>query len=378
MKLVVNSIPAKGLVTGIGRYVRSLYEVILKYEGVDVTFFDGVKSEKTLPPYRDPKKYISFIDRFSSLPWWATSWVRSLYWLFFEKRLQKLLDKVKASLYHEPALFPAKITHRPQVLNIHDLSLMKMDQFHPKDRVTFFRIFFKKRLSLANHIITVSEFIKGEVSDLLSVPLEKITAIPLAPSKHFYPRPSSEVRKVMEKYNLRKPFIIAVGSIDPRKNLKLVIQALNTMDYKDLVLVLVGWKGWGYKELEKDLNRLKRGDKVRLLGYVPDEDLASLYSGALSLVYPSLYEGFGLPVVEAMACGCPVICSNTSSLPEVAGNAAILIDPYDSRALAEAIAAFLENKPLREQFIHLGFYRLAHFSWEKTAEKTIQLFRSLV
>lgn len=378
MRIVVNSIPAKGLLTGIGRYVRSLYDAILRYKEVKVIFFDGIHCEKALPSPGNLRGQPPVVDRVSRLPWWILVWARSVYWVMFERRLKNILRNFNASLYHEPSFFPAKADYCPQVFTLHDLSLLKTPRFHPKDRVAFFRLFFNRRISFASHIITVSEFMKREILDLLHLPPERVTAIHLAPSPNFYPRSSSVVSRVMEKYNIRHPFIIAVGSIDPRKNLKLILHALDIMENRSLMLVLVGWKGWGYEELKEVLYRINSKERVRFLGYIPDDDLAALYSGSHCLVYPSLYEGFGLPVIEAMACGCPVICSNTSSLPEVAGEAAIFINPQKPEELADAITVILENESQRQQLIHLGFYQASKFSWEKTAENTIRLFRSLI
>lgn len=378
MRIVVNSIPVKGLLTGIGRYIRSLYDAILKIEGIKVTFFDGILCEKTLPSQSNLRGRPSVVDKVSRLPWWILVWARAVYWMMFEKRLKGILGKLNASIYHEPSFFPANVDCCPQVFTLHDLSLLNTPQFHPKDRVAFFRLFFRRRIHFASHIITVSEFMKREILNLLHLPSDKVTAIHLAPSSNFYPRSSLTVEKVMEKYSIRNPFIIAVGSIDPRKNLRLILHALDIINHNNLMLALVGWKGWGYEEFKEILSRINSKERVRFLGYIPDDDLAALYSGSHCLVYPSLYEGFGLPVIEAMACGCPVICSNTSSLPEVAGEAAIFINPHNPEELADAIMLLLENESQRQQLIHLGFYRASKFSWEKTAEDTVKLFRSLL
>lgn len=378
MRIVVNSIPAKGIVTGIGRYVRSLYDSILKQNGVDVTFFDGIRLEKVLPPSTDPTRPVALVDRLVSLPWWLLAGLRAVYWLGFEARLNVILKRLGASLYHETGFFPAKVNACPQIFTIYDLSLIKTPHFHPKDRVAFFRLFFKRRLSFAEQIITISEFVRREVLELLPLAPNKVTAIPLSPSEHFFPRPYSSVNDVVAKHGLKKPYILAVGSIDPRKNLRLLIRAIALLERKDLMLVIVGWRGWGYGDLAKELEKLKAKIPVRFLGYLSDEELASLYTGAHFLVYPSLYEGFGLPVVEAMACGCPVICSNTSSLPEVAGDAAVFVSPYDVEGLAEKMKLLLDDEPLRQDLIHRGFSRASQFSWERTAEETLRLFRSII
>ncbi|MGC8719916.1 MAG: glycosyltransferase family 4 protein [Thermodesulforhabdaceae bacterium] len=378
MHVVVNSIPAKGIVTGIGRYVRSLYDAVLRRGDTEVTFFDGKTIEKVLPPYPDPAKYVAVADRLSNFPWWLLTFHRAIFWLGFEIRLNSVLKRQHASLYHEPGFFPARVTHCPQVLTIYDLSLIKMPYFHPKDRVAFFRLFFKRRLPFASHIITISEFIRQEVLEFLPVEPHRVTAVPLASSGNFRPRAISSVRNIMEKYGLRKPYILAVGTIDPRKNLRLLLRSLALMNREDVMLVMVGWKGWGYGDLANEIEKLKARIPIRFLGYLSDEELAALYSGAHFLVYPSLYEGFGLPVLEAMACGCPVICSSTSSLPEVAGDAALYIDPHNAGDLAGKMELLLDDEPMRQDLVHRGLLRAAEFSWEKVAEKTLQVFRSII
>jgi len=378
MRIVINSIPAQGLLTGIGRYIRSLYAAIMEIGGCELIFFDGTRSQRALPSPADPRKFISVVDVLGKLPWWCLTWLRIARWLVFEWRLEKLIRNVNASIYHETGFFPAKVLSCPQVFTLYDLSLLKMPQFHPKDRVAFFRFFFQKRFAEADHILTISEFMREEIFQHLSINPQKVTAIHLAPSKEFYPRSSYAVKSAMERYGLKQPFILAVGSIDPRKNLKLILRALALIKRSDLTLVIVGWKGWGYGELKEEVEKI--GDRVnlKLLGYVSDEDLAGLYGGASVLVYPSLYEGFGLPILEAMSCGCPVICARTSSLPEVAGNAAIFIDPCSPRELADAITTVLDDILIRRDLIERGFHQAGKFSWDKTAVETLKVFRSLL
>jgi alpha-1,3-rhamnosyl/mannosyltransferase len=378
MRIVVNSIPAQGLLTGIGRYIRSLYEAIMEIGGCELVFFDGTRSRRDLPSPADPEKFISMADVLDKLPWWCLTWLRIARWLVFEWRLEKLIRNVNASIYHETGFFPAKVLSCPQVFNLYDLSLLKTPQFHPKDRVAFFRFFFPKRFANADHILTISEFMRKEILRHLPVSPEKVTAIHLAPSKEFYPRPYYVVRSVMERYGLKPPFILAVGSIDPRKNLKLLLRASALINRADLTLVIVGWKGWGYGELQEEVRKIGEKVKLKLLGYISDEDLAALYGGSSVMVYPSLYEGFGLPILEAMSCGCPVICTRTSSLPEVAGNAALFVDPYNPQELADAIATVVDDITIRRDLIERGFRQAAKFSWEKTAVETLKVFRSLL
>ena len=164
-----------------------------------------------------------------------------------------------------------------------------------------------------------------------------------------------------------------VGS---RKNLPLLIKALKMAKTK-IPLIIAGWEGWGEKSWMVEIERLGLQQRVFIRGYVDDEDLARLYSGARALVYPSMYEGFGLPLLEAMACGCPVICSNAASLPEVAGNAAALFDAHDPEALAREIDRLIDESEFRNGLIRKGFDRSAQFNWGKSAQKTVDVFRKV-
>jgi len=167
-----------------------------------------------------------------------------------------------------------------------------------------------------------------------------------------------------------------VGSLEPRKNLSLLIKALG-MVKTTIPLIMAGWEGWGDKPWMAEIERQGLQQRVFVTGYVDDEDLARLYSGARALVYPSLYEGFGLPLLEAMACGCPVICSNAASLPEVAGNAAVLFHPNDYKALAKGIDRLIEDSEFRNDLIRKGFGRSAQFNWRQSAQKTVDVFRKV-
>ncbi|MDZ7664841.1 MAG: glycosyltransferase family 1 protein [Desulfotignum sp.] len=177
-----------------------------------------------------------------------------------------------------------------------------------------------------------------------------------------------------EKYGLPHDYLLFVSSLEPRKNISLLIDALAAAK-TDIPLVLVGWHGWGEKAWLEKMDTLLQKNRIILTGHVPDQDLKAVYTGAAALVYPSLYEGFGLPLLEAMACGCPVICSNTASMPEVVKDAALLIDPSSSDSLAHAIDTMVHDTRVRTALIQKGFVRAGQFTWEKTARQTIDIFK---
>ena len=177
---------------------------------------------------------------------------------------------------------------------------------------------------------------------------------PLSPDPLFCPCSTDVVETIKTKYNLPESYLLFVGSLEPRKNIALLIDALQAVK-TDIPLVLVGWHGWGYKGWLEKIKTTDLKSRIYVIGHVPDDDLKAIYSGAAALVYPSLYEGFGLPILEAMACGCPVICSNTASMPEVAGDAAILIDPGRVVELAAAIETIVYDSETKKLPCGTGF-----------------------
>ncbi|MBI4141752.1 glycosyltransferase family 4 protein, partial [Candidatus Woesearchaeota archaeon] len=180
------------------------------------------------------------------------------------------------------------------------------------------------------------------------------------------------------KYKIKHQFILFVGTIEPRKNLTRLVEAFLHVKKKGLKLVIVGEKGWKNEDFYKMIEELDLKENVLFTGYVPDKDLVQFYRAAEMFVYPSIYEGFGIPVIEAMACGCPVITSNISSLKEIANGAAVLVNPSHTKEIAKAIETVLKNKALQAHLAHIGQLRAQKFTWEKTAKKTLDVYRSVI
>lgn len=231
----------------------------------------------------------------------------------------------------------------------------------------------------AKRLLTFSNTVKEQLINWFGFPKEKIIVTPLAPAEHFKPQPKERIEHVMRKYGLPERFVIYVGVIEPRKNLPTLFKALamlkSSLPHK---LVLAGDVGWyGESEIE-EINRLGLDGQVICTGYVPDEDLPAMICGADALVYPSLAEGFGLPVLEAMACGTPVICSSAPALPEIAEGAALMVDPHDVDSWAEALRQLLTDSDLRLELRRKGLERASQFSWERTARLTLRAFEEAV
>ncbi|WP_406657589.1 glycosyltransferase family 1 protein [Methanolobus sp. ZRKC2] len=262
-----------------------------------------------------------------------------------------------------------------KVVTIHDLAyfMPELNAYTWKD--TFYmKKMIKSSSNRADLIISVSENTKKDIVSILRTKEEKVKAINSGVSSEFKIIKNNQVLDdIRQKYQLNNEFILFTGGITPRKNMLRLIQAFNIISEKvphDLVLTDVG--GWNNKE---ELRVIEQNDRIRRLGFIKDEDMPALYNLAGIFAYPSLYEGFGLPLLEAMACGCPVVSSNCSSLPEVVGDAAVMVDPYDIDTLAKAIYEVLVNDNLREELITKGLDRVKEFSWDKCARETLNVLK---
>ena len=271
----------------------------------------------------------------------------------------------------------------PVVVSIHDLSFEHLPQtFHRRSRIQL-RLTVRNSARRAAKILTLSEHTRRDVIDTYGIEPSRITAIPLAAPRHFSPvEDNRELQRVRHTYGIDGKYILSVGSIQPRKNLARLVQAYaslrDTHSETDLPkLVLVGKRGWLYDETLRALEQNKVESSVILTGYVPESDLPALYSGAICFVYPSYFEGFGLPPLEAMKCGTPVIVGNQTSLPEVVGDAGLTVDPFDVRSIAEAIDKLINDSDLRGTLSVKGRSRAETFDWRKTAQQTLEIYEQV-
>ncbi len=260
------------------------------------------------------------------------------------------------------------------VLTIFDLTPLTHPHCHLPSTIDATRItmLWARR---AKRLLTFSNAVKEQLANLFGFAREKIVVTPLAPAEHFKPQPREKIEHVLRKYGLPKQFVIYVGVIEPRKNLPTLLKAFAAL--KGLLphkLVLVGDVGWYGEDTIGEIGRLGLDREVIHIGYVPDDDLPAMICGAEALVYPSLAEGFGLPVIEAMACGTPVICSNAPALPEIAEGAALMVDPNDVDGWAKALMQLLTDCDLRTELSRKGLERASQFSWEQTAMLTLNAF----
>ncbi|VVB55591.1 D-inositol-3-phosphate glycosyltransferase [uncultured archaeon] len=295
--------------------------------------------------------------------------------------LPLILQKKKIDIVHDtyhfgPFLFPAKYK---KIVTVHDITPIILSGYHQKLSIAYHKIIMYLILKHVDKIITVSNNTKTDLIKCFSIPGDKIKVIYLAADKIYYRRTNDEIIPIKKKYGLNSKIILYIGTLEPRKNVVGLIKSFHILKNLGLEhkLVIVGRKGWGYIEIFECVKKLNLQKDVIFLGYVPTEDLPAMYSMSDLFVYPSFYEGFGLPPLEAMACGCPVIASNTSSLPEVVGDAGIMIDPYNIDELSEAMYSVLINEMDRKDMIKKGLERAEMFSWKKTAEETLEVYEEV-
>ena len=296
-----------------------------------------------------------------------------------EQRLLSLeLRFTPLDVLHSPDFIPPLRRRCRSIITIHDLAFLLYPQFLTKSSARYYGQI-DQAVRHTDHIIAVTESTRRDIVRLLGVPEQMITVIYEAPRRFFQRLPDTDLRaRLQKRFGLRRDFVLFVGTVEPRKNVPALLSAYQQLlhhYHPEVDLVLAGAFGWLTDEVHGLMNRLGLTDRVRFLGRVSDEELAWLYNTAQMLVWPSLYEGFGLPPLEAMACGAPVVVSNTSSLPEVVGDAALLVDPTNVDELTVAIWRLLSDQALRQELIGKGFKRAACFSWERAARETLALYR---
>ena len=372
IKLLVNAVPMVNVNTGIGRYLRCLYAEMERVYGdrLEIGYFDGVKVSSMMPGGpSNLNRWTKGIDLFWRMPVYPALIVR-LGFHFVREAIFRQWSRY-FELYHEAGFFPFSVSSRLKtVFTLCDLSLIRFPQYHPRERVLYSRLFFQTRRNRVDYFLTISRFAAREIQEVLNIDSGKISVTHLAhDNKVFYPRSQEEVSVFLRHQALPERYFLFVGAGDPRKNMHVIPEALERAGL-EVPLVVVGWSGWLGGEISK---------RVIPLGYVSDDELACAYSGALAMIFPSSYEGFGLPVLEAMACGCPVVTTSEASLPEVAGDGAVFMkDPKDVDGLARILGNLAADPAMRQRFADKGLAQARRFSWGETAKKTFEVFEAVL
>lgn len=366
MQIVIDVRTVTNHFPGIGRYVANLVTALAEISELKIYLLTG-------NPVNPPHLPLPALPQISCS---VSPFSISQQWILPGK-----LWKTRATLYHSPYYLMPYFTHLPTVLTCHDLIPLIYPQYFTAGQRLIFRLTHILALRVARKIITVSQATRADLLHYFSVDPERIVVIPEAPASKFFPQSPDKIMQLRKRYALPENYLLYVGSNKPHKNIVTLIRAfaLTKIDIQNpaLKLVIAGYWDKRYPEAQYLTKSLLLKDQVVFLGSIEDNDLPALYSGASLFIFPSLAEGFGLPVLEAMACGVPVICSNTSSLPEVAGDAALFVDPLDVKALSEKIKQILKDERLREEMRRKGFLQVNKYSWERVARQTMEVYKGV-
>jgi len=368
--LVIDSIPLLSPLTGIGRYIYEISKELEKKDTFETSYFYGYYSHTLMKPSHKPalKSMKSIITKFT----------------FFKKLAREiilLLGKINAKsydIYWEPNLLPNQnIKTKKLITTVHDFSFVLHKEYHPKERIEYIDKYFTKNIIKSDMIITGSHFTKNEILQRLDFKEEQIEVIYHGIDHNLFQVYSNEDLKV--DFELPKKFILSVGSIEPRKNLIGLLEAYSKLSLeikKEYKLVIAGFKGWENKEIMALIE--KNQENIHYLGFISDKELSIVYNLASLFVFPSFYEGFGLPVLEAMACGTPVVCSDSSSIPEVGGDAVVYCDPNNTDDISNKIVQVLNDTELQKSMKVSGIKRAKEFTWEKSASQHIKVFQKVL
>jgi glycosyltransferase involved in cell wall biosynthesis len=296
--------------------------------------------------------------------WWTRIWHR----LRLPLNVEWLIGPV--DLFHGPDfVLPPLLPHTRAIVTVHDLSFLHLPYCFKPALLDYLNAAVPRSTRRADWVLADSESTRRDAIERLHVPEQQTGVLYPGVEPRFHPiKDKIALDRARAKYELPENFVLSVGTVQPRKNYVRLVEAFTQLEVEDVHLVIVGGRGWLYQELFDRIKELRLHDRVCLTGYVDDVDLPALYNLAQVVAQPSLYEGFGIPIVEAMACGIPVVAADNSSLPEAAGDAGLLVDALDSEALADALSRVLTDSALRHTMIERGLAHAGQFTWQKAAK----------
>lgn len=350
---------------GINVYTVNLIENILKQNTADEFIFI----------YNDKK----FLGRYSSYHNVKEFYIKAKSKIVWDQiKVRQILRKEKVDIIFNPKLSIPLFTKAKKVLMIHGAEQFAVPSAFPWHDRIYVQIFMRLYGIFSDKILTTTKLGVEDLSKYLHLPKNKFSYAHEGVHKRFKVISRNELTEIKTKYNLPEKFILFISGLTPLKNFGRTMQSFDILAEKyDYNMVVTGFRKFKFEEDLRQIEKIKNKDKIKFCGFIPDEDLPAIYNLADLHIFPSLYEGFGLPVLEAFACGCPVVTTKTGCTKEVTGDAAILADPYSINDIAEKMELVLTNNKLRESLVKKGFERVKEFSWEKCAHETIQVFHSL-
>lgn len=352
---------------GIRSYVVHLLDALASVDSqTDYRVLCSRKDDTIAPPGAN----------FRCVSCWTPSHHRFERWL-----LGAEIARLDLDLLHSPDFIPPSFGYERSIITVHDLSFLYYPRFLDADSRRHYNHQIEWAVDRADHILADSDATRDDLVSVLRVPPEKITVVHLAANRAFRPVPEAEARQAANRYGLEPGYLLFVGTLEPRKNIPGLLRAYRILLDRKVTaapLVLVGAKGWLYDEIFDHVEALELKRHLRFLHEVPDGQMPALYTAASVLTMPSFYEGFGLPALEAMSCGTPVVVADRASLPEVVGEAGILIDPEDPDAIARGLERVLTEDALRSRLRESGLERASTFSWERVAQETFEVYRGVL
>lgn len=368
-RIAIDYTPAYEQGGGIGRYVRELVAALAR-QPIQFDYRLFVSGAGDLPPL--PGASFTWKPTPITPRWLARVWGRARLPLPVE------LFTGRVDLYHATDFVLPPTNARATLLTVHDLSFVRVPEAASPSLKAYLDAVVPRSVRRADHILADSQATKADLVAVYGTPPEKITVLLSGVDARFKPTDDPAVR---DRYNIPdRPFVFSVGTVQPRKNYARLIQALAQLRQQgyDLDLVIAGGKGWLEDSTYDAIHEAKMDDHVHVIGFANDADLPALYSTATITAVPSLYEGFGIPVLESMACATPVVTSNISSLPEVAGDAALTVTPTDTDAIADALRRIIDDSALRDTLITRGLERAAAFTWDRSAEQLVGIYARML
>ena len=382
MKIAIDYTPAVRQIAGVGRYTRSLVQALIHTAPSDsYTLLYAGSSPPSLrdsfAPHVAPGAEGTVALRRLPVP----ERLLTVLWHRWRVPLWADLCAPGSAVFYSPNFVLPPLLRAKGVVTVHDLSFLRYPETHDPGLVAFLTAAVPRAVRTAALVLADSEHTRQDTIALLGVPAEKTAVLLSAADPIFRPVDDPAALGAMRRrHSIDRPYVLSVGTVQPRKNLPRLIAAvrlLREQTGEDILLVHAGRRGWLYAEVQQAVQNHAMADSFRLIEDADDSELRLLYAGAVALAYPSLYEGFGLPCVEAMACRCPVVASEVSSVPEVVGDAGLLVEPTDVEALAEALSRCLGDSELRATLIERGTAQAARFTWERSAAKLHRLLHEV-
>lgn len=371
MRIALNAMQVRAAKSGVGQTIHALLEAMLFQERSEQ--FVVYTSLENSQNYRWPAPNLE------NTTWGLGTHGKALRLAYEHLALPSELRRNKIDVFHGCSNFLPARKVCPSVVTIYDLSYFVDPQRCPFLRRQYWYAMTRRTVSLADAIITISENSRRDIERFFPGTASRISVIPLAAHSRFRRVEYGREESVLPRLGIAQPYVLFVGTLEPGKNVTRVIQAFDSIagEFPDHLLLIAGDRGWLFDEIFRTAESANAKDRIRFLGHVPDADVVDLFNFCEVFVFPSLYEGFGLPPLEAMACGAPVITSATSSLPEVVGDAALTLSPESTGEIASALRRVLADSDLRNVLRKKGIERAAAFSWNRTAAETLSVYRRI-